>query len=234
MKTPVVLLPALLCNAGLFIYQIKTFEDQFDFFIPDLGNYTNVSEAANNILKKLPQHFILGGISMGGYVAFEMLKQAPQRIKGLILMDTNAHSDPPSLREKRKEMIEKAQNQGIKAVIDSSLLSIISEKKRKDDIIRHILVRMAETTGVQKYVNQQKTIMTRPDSTNLLNTIKCPVLVMGGKEDTLSTPESLDKMTEQIPTAIHAIITDSGHLPPLENPAAVSAAWRTFFNKLRS
>ncbi len=231
MKLPVVLLPALLCNAGLFIHQIKKFEDKVDFFVPDLGTDTTVGDTARRILKQAPKHFVLGGISMGGYVAFEILRQAPNRVMGLILMDTNAHQDPEIARNKRSKMIETAQKKGVEAVIESALLNIIAKKHRNNDVIRHVLTHMAKTTGVEKYVNEQKIIMSRPDSSDLLKNISCPVLVMGGEEDALSSPDDLDKMTAQIPTAIHAIIADSGHLPPLENPAAVNAAWNIFFEK---
>ena len=232
MKTPVVLLPALLCNAGLFIHQIKALENEADFFVPDLGLDTNVADAARRILSQIRGQFVLGGISMGGYVAFEILRQAPQRVAGLILMDTNAHADPEPARKKRLEMIETAQAQGIEAVVESALIGIISPGHRQNDVIRHILEHMAQTTGVDKYVNEQKTIMSRPDSTELLKNIPCPVLVLGGAQDTLSPPESLDQMTAQIPTAVHAVITNSGHLPPLENPSAVTAAWRIFLKQI--
>lgn len=232
MKKPVVLLPALLCNAGLFIHQIKALENEADFFVPDLGSDTHVTDTARRILSQIRGEFILAGISMGGYVAFEILRQAPQRVAGLILMDTNAHADPEPARKKRQEMIKTAQTQGIEAVIQSALLDIISPLHRNNDIIRHVLEYMAKTTGVHKYINEQKTIMSRPDSTDLLKKIPCPALVMGGAQDSLSPPESLDQMTAQIPTAVHAVIADSGHLPPLENPSAVTAAWRVFLNKI--
>ena len=232
MKTPVVLLPALLCNAGLFIHQIKALENDADFFVPDLGLDTDVTDTAKRILSQIRGKFVLGGISMGGYVAFEILRQAPERVAGLILMDTNAHADPEPARKKRQEMIETARTQGIEAVMESALFGIISPDRRDNDIIRHILEHMARTTGVDKYVNEQKTIMSRPDSTELLKKIPCPALVMGGAQDALSPPESLDRMTAQIPTAVHAVIADSGHLPPLENPAAVTAAWRVFLSRI--
>ena len=232
MKTPVVLLPALLCNAGLFIHQIKALENEADFFVPDLGTDTDVADTARRILSRIRGRFVLAGISMGGYVAFEILRQAPQRVTGLILMDTNAHADPEPARKKRSEMIETARTRGIEAVMESALFDIISPEHRNNDIIRHILEHMALSTGVEKYINEQKTIMSRPDSTGLLKNIQCPVLVMGGQQDALSTPEALDQMTAQIPTAVHAVVANSGHLPPLENPAAVTAAWRSFFKQI--
>jgi len=232
MKTPVVLLPALLCNAGLFIHQIKALEDSCDFFVPETGLETDIGAAAQRILRQVPDRFILGGISMGGYIAFEILRQAPERVAGVILMDTNARSDSPAAQENRKKMIEKVKKEGIEAVIEAALLDILLPVNRENDIIRHILVHMANTIGAKKYINQQTLIMNRPDSTNLLPKISCPTLIMGGDQDILSPPKTMDNIAAQIPESTHIIIENSGHLPPIENPAAVTSAWRLFFKQV--
>lgn len=232
MKTPVVFLPALLCNAGLFIHQIKTMESECDFYVPDLGLDENVSDAAARVLKRAPERFVLGGISMGGYVALEIMRQAPERVRGLILADTNAHADPEAAREKRLKAIETAREKGIEPLIKPTLLDIIAPEHRSNDVTRHILERMAELTGVDKYVNEQKTIMSRPDSTASIGKIDCPVLVVGGEKDALSPPDALDAMTRLIPRAAHVVIKNAAHLPPLENPAAFTAALRAFIEKI--
>lgn len=232
MKMPVVFLPALLCNAGLFIHQIKTMESECDFYVPDLGLDENVSDAAARVLKRAPERFVLGGISMGGYVALEIMRQAPERVRGLILADTNAHADPEAAREKRLKAIETAREKGIEPLIKPTLLDIIAPEHRSNDVTRHILERMAELTGVDKYVNEQKTIMSRPDSTASIGKIDCPVLVVGGEKDALSPPDALDAMTRLIPRAAHVVIRNAAHLPPLENPAAFTAALRAFIEKI--
>lgn len=232
MKTPVVFLPALLCNAGLFIHQIKTMESECDFYVPDLGLDENVSDAAARVLKRAPDRFVLGGISMGGYVALEIMRQSPERVRGLILADTNAHADPEAAREKRLKAIETAREKGIEPLIKPTLLDIIAPEHRSNDVTRHILERMAELTGVDKYVNEQKTIMSRPDSTASIGKIDCPVLVVGGEKDALSPPDALDAMTRLIPRAAHVVIRNAAHLPPLENPAAFTAALRVFIEKI--
>ena len=232
MKTPVVFLPALLCNAGLFIHQIKTMESECDFYVPDLGLDENVSDAAARVLKRAPERFVLGGISMGGYVALEIMRQAPERVRGLILADTNAHADPEAAREKRLKAIETAREKGIEPLIKPTLLDIIAPEHRSNDVTRHILERMAELTGVDKYVNEQKTIMSRPDSTASIGKIDCPVLVVGGEKDALSPPDALDAMTRLIPRAAHVVVRNAAHLPPLENPAAFTAALRAFIEKI--
>lgn len=231
MKTPVVLLPALLCNAGLFIHQIKALEETCDFYVPENGLDTDVFAAAERILKSVPDKFILGGISMGGYIAFEIMRQAPKRVAGLMLMDTNSRADPPAAQKKRTEMMEKAKSEGITSVISSALFDIIVPENR-NDINLHILSKMALSTGVEKYINEQTLIMKRPDSTDLLSEISCPVLVMGGASDALSPPTAMDEIASKIPNCAHVIIENSAHLPPLENPAAVTSAWRLFFKQI--
>lgn len=230
-KVPLVLLPALLCNAGLFIHQIKALEETADIFVPDLGLDTDIGATAARILSQAPRRFVLGGISMGGYTAFEILRRAPERIAGLILMDTNTAPDSQAAKQKRLEMIETAETGGIDAVIDAALLNIISPAHRDNDIIRHILVHMARSTGVRKYANEQKVIMSRPDSADTLKNIKCPALVLGGAQDALSPPDAMEKIAAAMPNAVHAVIAHSGHLPPVENPAAVTAAFRAFLRQ---
>ena len=231
MKTPVVLLPALLCNAELFAHQIKALEKTCAFFVPESGTDADVGDAARRILDQAPDRFILGGISMGGYISFEILRRAPERVAGLILMDTNARSDPPASREKRLIMMETAKKEGIESVISPALLEIVRPENRSD-ALTHILIRMALAMGVEKYVNEQTLIMNRPDSTALLPEISCPVLVMGGKDDLLSPPDAMDEIASAIPDSVRVTIENSGHLPPVESPAAVTAAWRSFFGRI--
>ncbi len=231
MKTSVVLLPALLCDATLFAHQIEALKNTYDFFVPEPGPDTDVAAAAKRILAQVPERFILGGISMGGYIAFEILRQAPERAAGVILMDTNERSDPPATKEKRLKMIEKAKENGIEAVISPALLDIILPENR-NDANRHLLSQMASAIGIEKYINEQTLIMNRPDSSSLLSKISCPALIMGGEKDFLSPPEAMKGMAAQIPDGTHIIIKNSAHLPPIENPDAVTAAWRLFFQKI--
>lgn len=231
MKIPVVLLPALLCDADLFARPIKMLENICDFFVPEPGLDTDVAQAAERILNQAPDRFILGGISMGGYIAFEILRQAPERVAGVILMDTNARSDPPAAKEKRLKMIETAKKEGIKAVISPALLDIILPENRSDEN-RRMLSHMAAAVGVKKYINEQTLIINRPDSLSFLPEITCPALIMGGEKDFLSPPETMKELAAQIPNGTHIVIGNSAHLPPIENPEAVAAAWRLFFQKI--
>lgn len=227
-KTSVVLLPGLLCNAGLFINQINAFKDQADFFVPDLGTEGDIRSVAARILSQAPEKFVLGGLSMGGYVALEIMRQAPERVSKLILMDTSAAPDAPQKRESRLKGIEFARKNGLEPLIKAALLDIVAPENRANEMLKAVLEHMALSTGVEGYVNEQNIIMSRPDSRPDLAKISCPTLVFGGEKDALTPPESMKEIADAIPGAVHATVGKAGHLSPLEAPRAVNALFKTF------
>lgn len=233
-KTPVVLLPALMCNAGLFLHQIQAMKEEADFFVPDLTLDTDIRRAAQRVLREAPDSFALAGVSMGGYVAFEIMRQAPERVMKLALIDTSALPDTEGARRKRMNMIETARETGMKNIIRCVLPNLVAPQHLDDDMICRVLIYMADKVGIQGYINQQKIIMSRPDSFPLLPKIACPTVVFGGYQDKLTPPDLMKKIADAIPNAVHAVIADSGHMSPLENPTAVTAVMRAWLFGNRS
>ena len=224
MKT-LVLLPALLCNEGLFSPQIAALKDRANIVVPDLSRDTDLAAAARRILSEIPaEKFCLCGISMGVYVAFEILRQASARVEALCLTDTNPFGETEQSSKNRAVMIARAQANGLESIVESSQFSVLAPENRDKPMIKELLPKMVFQTGLRGYVNEQKTIMSRPDSRDLLNKISCPTLVAGGALDALSTPAIMDDMARQIPNATRIVIPNSGHFPPLENPDAMTAA----------
>ena len=222
MKT-LVLLPALLCNEGLFSPQIAALKDRTNIVVPDLSRDTTIAAAAQRILSEIPaEKFCLCGISMGGYVAFELMRQAPERIEALCLTDTNPFGETEQSSKNRAVMIARAQTDGLESIVESSQFSVLAPENRDKPLIKELLPKMVFETGLHGYVNEQKTIMSRPDSRDLLKKIACPTLVAGGELDKLSTPAIMDDMARQIPNAERIVIKNSGHFPPLENPDAMT------------
>lgn len=222
MKT-LVLLPALLCNKGLFSPQIAALKDRANIVVPDLSRDTTIAAAAQRILSEIPaEKFCLCGISMGGYVAFELMRQAPERIEALCLTDTNPFGETEQSSKNRAVMIARAQTDGLESIVESSQFSVLAPENRDKPLIKELLPKMVFETGLHGYVNEQKTIMSRPDSRDLLGKIACPTLVAGGELDKLSTPAIMDDMARQIPNAERIVIKNSGHFPPLENPDAMT------------
>lgn len=230
MKT-LVLLPALLCNEGLFSPQIAALKNRATVIVPDLSRDTTITAAAKRILSEIPaERLCLCGISMGGYVAFELMRQAPDRIEALCLTDTNPFGETEQSSKNRAAMIARAQNDGLESIVESSQFSVLAPENRNKPPIKKLLPKMVFETGLHGYVNEQKTIMSRPDSRDLLAKITCPTLVVGGELDKLSTPAIMDDMARQIPNAERIVIENSGHFPPLENPDAMTAALEKLLN----
>lgn len=228
-KDRVVLLPALLCNAGLFLHQIKALQERFDFYVPDLSRDADIKSAARRILSTIPEGpFALAGISMGGYVAFELLRRAPERVSKLCLMDTNPLPETDASREKRKATMERARKEGLSAVVEACAVSVMTPEHAQDPLLRGMVEHMAETTGLQGFLNEQSVIMSRPDSRPLLSEIRCPATVLTGTRDALSTPAMMAETAKSIPNAVHVLIDDSGHFPPIENPAATLAMFKVW------
>lgn len=222
MKT-LVLLPALLCNEGLFSPQIAALKDRTNIVVPDLSRDTTIAAAAQRILSEIPaEKFCLCGISMGGYVAFELMRQAPERIEALCLTDTNPFGETEQSSKNRAVMIARVQTDGLESIVESSQFSVLAPENRDKPLIKELLPKMVFETGLHGYVNEQKTIMSRPDSRDLLGKIACPTLVAGGELDKLSTPAIMDDMARQIPNAERIVIKNSGHFPPLETPDAMT------------
>jgi pimeloyl-ACP methyl ester carboxylesterase len=208
---PTVLIPGLLCTPRLYAEQLPAL---WSFGAVTVANHTgdaSMAGIAQRILSSAPQKFALIGLSMGGYVAFEMLRQAPGRVAKLVLLDTTARPDAPEQTEARKRQIEMAQD------------------GRFDDIAQLLFPRFAEQTGPDAFVRQQTAIMNRADSRPTLKDIRCPTLVVVGADDTLTPPDRATEMAAAIPGARQTIVADCGHLSTLEQPRAVTEALCDFF-----
>jgi pimeloyl-ACP methyl ester carboxylesterase len=168
---------------------------------------------------------VVAGLSMGGYVAFGMLRVAPTRLRGLVLADTRPEADSDEARRSRGEMLTTLDRQGIPAVVEAMLPRLLgptSREGRPDVVTRVRALGMQQTReGVKAAVHR---LMTRPDSTPLLSAIRCPTLVIVGAEDAITSPEIARAMQGRIPGAQFAVVEGAGHLSSLEAPDAFNAA----------
>jgi pimeloyl-ACP methyl ester carboxylesterase len=228
-----VFVPGLLCTRELFASQKHALRDVLEMTIGDHRNNDNFTRMAERILGDAPERFVYAGLSMGGHAGFEIMRQAPERIEALILMNTSARPDAPEQRERRMGLIEVAKREGLSAVADELLPVFLAEKNlgNRDltDSVRH----MAIDTGVEAFERQQAAIMGRADSRGSLSQITCPTLVIVGNRDTLTPPELAREMVDGIPGAELKIIDDCGHLSSIEQPDAVSEAIKTFLEEAR-
>jgi pimeloyl-ACP methyl ester carboxylesterase len=180
------------------------------------------------VLRDAPwNEFTLAGLSMGGYVAMEVMRQAPERVTRLALLDSRARPETPDETKRRQQLMKLAQSERGFTPVTSRMLPLILHPSRvKDARLTKTVRDMAERTGVEPYLRQQHAIISRPDFRPGLPNIKCPTLVLCGRQDQLTPPECSEEMAAAIPGAKLVLVEECGHLSTLERPEIVNAALR--------
>jgi pimeloyl-ACP methyl ester carboxylesterase len=223
MKAPLILLPGLLCDEELWRHQIKVLKSVADCQVPDLTRFDNMSMLAQGVLATAPPQFALAGLSMGGYVAFEIMRQAPERVTKLCLLDTSARPDTPEQTEKRQALINMCQVGQFKGVTPRLLPLLLNATRLKDKELTDAIFGMAGRIGRDGFVRQQTAIMNRDDSRPHLSSIHSPTQIICGHQDMLTPPDIAREIAAGIKGARMDIVEDCGHLSPLEQPERVSA-----------
>jgi len=225
-RIPLLLLPGLLCDGALYRAQSVDLADIAAPLVGDLTRHDSVSDMAAAMLAEMPEYFSLAGLSMGGYVAQEIMRQAPHRVSRLALLDTSARADTDDQRARRRGLVELVGKGRFKGVTPRLLPLLISPERLTDRPLVEAVIGMAERVGRDAFLRQQKAIMGRPDGRADLARIACPTVVLCGRDDALTPPALHDEMAAAIPGARLVVIEKSGHLTPLEQPDAVTAALR--------
>jgi pimeloyl-ACP methyl ester carboxylesterase len=229
-KIPLILLPGLLCDAALWEPQLAGLDDIADFFIADLTRQASLADMAAAVLRDAPwKKFALAGLSMGGYVAQEIIGQAPRRVTHLALLDTRSRSELPAETMRRRQLMALAQSGGSFTPVTNRMLPFLVHESRVTDADLVKVIRdMAQATGVEAYIRQQNAIIARPDYGPRLPSITCPTLVLCGRQDKLTPLEDSRQMAAAIPGAKLVVIEDCGHISTLERPQEVNAALRNW------
>lgn len=221
MKPNILLLPGLLNDASVFTEQVAALSAMSTVEVGDLTVAETIPDLAASVLKLASaKHFVLLGLSLGGYVAFEIMRQAPERVAGLVLMDTTARPDTPEASAKREALIELAATD-LDAVTEQ-LLPLLSHPDRMNlPAVRGVIQSMASSLGKEVFARQQRAIMGRPDSRPTLKSIACPTLVICGQDDQITPPELATEMADGIKHAKLELIAECGHLATLDQPEIV-------------
>jgi pimeloyl-ACP methyl ester carboxylesterase len=225
---PIVLLPALLCSPRLYAEALPALWRHGSVTLADTRSDDSMSGIARRVLAAAPPRFALAGLSMGGYVAFEIVRQAPERVAKLALMDTSARPDSPEQSVQRRERVALARAQGIDAVSVSLFERSVHPSNRDSAALREILRVMGQEVGVEAFARQQEAIIGRPDSRPGLSSIRCPTLVLIGDGDELTPLPLAQEMAAGIPGGRLVIVPGAGHLSSLEQPAAVAGELVSF------
>lgn len=217
-----IFLPGLICDHELWRDQMIAFSTHYDCRVADLTRSDSIAEMARSVLQDAPPRFNLAGLSMGGYVAFEVLRQAPGRVARLALLNTRARPDTDDEQARRKELVQAAGIGNFKGATGRLLPLFIHEERLNDEDLTADIAKMAERVGKDAFIRQQTAILNRPDSLADLGGITCPTLVMGGRQDKLTPVACHEEMATAIPGARLVIIEDCGHLSPMEHPDRVN------------
>ena len=227
-RIPLALLPGLLCDAALWQPQIDGLSDIADCHVADFTSQDSIADMAESVLAAMPERFALAGLSMGGYVALEIMATAPQRVTRLALLDTRPQQDSDEQKARRRGLIELAQKGQFKGVTPRLLPLFIHAARLDDDALTGTVRTMAEHIGKDAFIRQQQAIMARRDQTATLVGIHVPTLVLCGREDVLTPLADHQFMAAGIAGARLTVIEDCGHLATLERPEEVTAAMRNW------
>jgi pimeloyl-ACP methyl ester carboxylesterase len=221
---PLVLIPGLLCSARLYAPQIAALWPHGSITVADHRRDSEMAAIAARILADAPPRFALAGLSMGGYIAFAMLRQAPDRIAKLALLDTSARPDTAEQTAGREKIIGMAEAGKLSDIVEALTPRFLHRNHQNNDTLKRVVRDMAAATGPVPIVRQQRAIMSRPDSRPLLAGIRCPTLVVVGDGDELTPPELAREICTGISGARLVVVPECGHLSTIEKPDAVNSA----------
>lgn len=222
-KTPLVLIPGLMCDARLWEPQMPAFGRRTVVHAA-ITEADSISTLAVSVLANAPPRFALAGFSMGGIVAMEIVRQAPGRVERLALLSTNPKAEHPDVASARAIQIEAARNGELRGVMENDLLPRYLAPKPTNPKLLELCLDMALGLGPGVFERQARALATRADQQDTLAGYRGPALLLIGEEDRLCPPDRHDLMRRLMPHAISARVANAGHLPTLEKPAETRQA----------
>lgn len=222
--TPTILIPGLACTAEMFTAQTAALWPRGPVTVASTMQGETIAEMAAAILAHAPPRFALGGISMGGYISLEIMRQAPERVLKLALLDTSARPDLPEQIEARRGLVARVRDGELKTVLSEIAPKLLHPNHREDQALIDAQIRMGVAVGPEGFIRQEIAITGRIDSRPHLAAITVPTLVLVGDQDPLTPPKLSQEIAQGIPGARLVIIPDCGHAATMEQPEAVSAA----------
>lgn len=228
--TAMVLIPGLACSARLYAPQVPILWQLGPVQIARHTAADSISGIARSILAEAPPRFHLAGLSMGGYIAFEILRQAPERVMRLALLATGARADTPELTARRQKLILAAQENRLQLINEVLWPLLVHANRAKDRELRGVVDAMLAEVGAAAFIRQQRALTERVDSRPSLAAIRQETLVIVGDGDRLTPPDMNVEIAAGIPGAQLEIVSDCGHLCTLERPEAVAKLLLDWFS----
>lgn len=231
MTLPLVLVPGLLCSAEVWGPQVSALWGERSIQVASTLAADHIEDVARSILDAAPARFALAGISMGGYLCLEMMRQAPERIERLALLDTSARPDTPEQTADRWALIERLKGGDFVSLATKVLASIMHPAHQGDSGLSSVNEMMARRVGPAGLERHTRIAISRPDSRPSLAAITVPSLVLVGAEDPLTPPELSAEMASTIPRARLEVISTCGHSSTLEQPETVTTRLRDWLDE---
>ncbi|EIM29491.1 alpha/beta fold hydrolase [Microvirga lotononidis] len=231
MVETLVLIPGLACTARLFAPQIAALSTGCTIVVADNAQDDSIAAMAGRLLRDVPGTFALAGLSMGGYIAMEVMRLAPERVERLALLDTSARPDTPEASRDRERLIALAEAGRLDEIHSALWPRLVHPDHRNDRDLQDALVGMMRETGAEAYIRQQRAIMARADSRPSLPGIEIPTLVLVGEGDSITPPEIAREMAEMIEWASLVVVPDAGHMSTLEQPDRVIQAMQLWLSR---
>jgi pimeloyl-ACP methyl ester carboxylesterase len=225
-RIPLLLIPGLLCDGALWRHQAEHLAELAQIQIADVTQQDSVAAMADAVLAMTPGRFALAGLSMGGYVALEIMRRAPERVIRLALLDSSARPETAKSRARRLGFMDQAERGDFKGVTGRLLPLLVHPDRLGDAALTGEIMAMSLRVGKEAYLRQQKAIIGRPDGRARLGEITATTLVLVGRQDALTPLDLHEEMAARIPHARLVVVERSGHLTTMEQPEAVTAIMR--------
>lgn len=220
-----------MCDARLFGPQIAELSGDTAIMVAPITQGERVEQIASSLLDLLPKRFALAGLSMGGIVAMEVLRRAPDRVTRIALMDTNPLAETPQVASAREPQIIAARTGRLMDVMRDELKpNYLAPGPYRNEVL-DLVMDMAMTLGPEVFVRQSRALQRRRDQQATLSRCKVPALVLCGLHDALCPIQRHEVMAELIPDATLKVLPDAGHLPTLEQPGETTAALREWMGR---
>jgi len=225
-RPALLLVPGLLCDEQLWHHQVAALSATAGCVVADVGNHDSVEAMARAAVAAVAGPFALAGLSMGGYVALEIVRQAPERVTRLALVDTQPRPDTDEQSERRRGFVTQVRDGGFNEVVAALVPLAMHPAHVEDATLVEEFTAMAHRVGPEAFLRQQAAIIARPDSVPSLAAISCPTLVVCGREDQITPLDGSELMAAEIPGARLVVLERCGHMSALEQPDAVTELLR--------
>ncbi|WP_201746380.1 alpha/beta fold hydrolase [Veronia nyctiphanis] len=227
---PLVMLPGMMCDHRLFTPQIEALSSERQVLVAELNGFSTMNELAHDVLENAPECFALAGLSMGGILAMEVIRQAPDRVAKLALMDTNPRAEIDEVKAARAEQLARVERGDMLGVMRDIMIPRYTHTDYPNPDIDTLCLTMAANLGEQVFINQSLALRDRPDQQQTLANVSVPTLILMGEDDQLCPLDRHETMQSLIPHATFSVVEKAGHLPTLEQPNVTTRQLANWLN----